>query len=427
VIVPQTTVTLDWCRIGCRGCESHFPIHLMPSVLLIAVLLCCATAAEAHSLCYQFSSGNSASLNVTITNLPAPTMGTDVYGNTTFDYDLHSLTGNSATLMVGTNTATAALFSGPISQVSPTFTIHIVSGPVESIFFLQIAAASSTANGLVAEVQLAATNETTPMNPPNGLLPSGLPSTLPPLSAWGVQSGATPVMQVQILPAGFGLPISFFGNIDSIRSGCSSSCATATSAMAQSIVFAPQEQSNWCWAAVTEMLVVNANGGNQTSQTRQCFIANQVLRAGVDPANPQSPYCCSPANASACNRQENVLTGLEVLGYQATDKGHPIFGVGGLTQQDIINEISCNGRVIGIMVSYQPLFRVPIQHVMIIYGYNTTSGEMMLSVYDPQAKIIPGVYKFPVSYANLLQFGGILPGYGLLDFYYDVRPLADTQ
>src|ERR1700693_1657259 len=94
----------------------------------------------------------------------------------------------------------------------------------------------------------------------------------------------------------------------------------------QSMVFAPQEEGNWCWAAVAEMLAVNAAGGQQTAQTSQCHIVNQVLMKGSDPAKPQSAYCC--LNENACNVQGTVPAGLNALGYGVSLRGPLFLGFG---------------------------------------------------------------------------------------------------
>jgi hypothetical protein len=198
--------------------------------LFLTCLFALTASREARAQCYQFSSGNAASLTLGITNLPAPTIGVDPYGDATFDYTLTGLSGNSVTATVGGVTASANTFPGLSGATPGIFTIHIVSGPAETLFLLQVRGTDGTnGDGFVAEVQLAVTDETMPTNPaPSGLLPSGLPTVLPPISAWGVQEGATPVIEVQIFQIGTPPPppLVFFGNIDAIGSPCAPTCAS---------------------------------------------------------------------------------------------------------------------------------------------------------------------------------------------------------
>src|ERR1700733_8353817 len=147
----------------------------------LAFVFALAGARVASAQCYQFSSGAAASLMVNITNLPSPTVGTDTFGDITYAYDLIGLSGNSVTIMIGGATNTATVFS-PQSETN-SFSINITSGPIGTIVVLNISSSSiiPPLNGIAAIVELLAGPNP---NLPKGLLPNGLPTTLPPISAW---------------------------------------------------------------------------------------------------------------------------------------------------------------------------------------------------------------------------------------------------
>ncbi len=124
------------------------------------------------ALCYQFSSGNAASLTVNITNLPTPVV-TSIGGiYTSYQYPAFGAPGISESLTIGQTT-----YVGP---TAPT-TIYILTESASTTSTLQISGGVLVGPGLgndgAAGIVLSGNGN---------LLPNGLPAAIPPISSWGM-------------------------------------------------------------------------------------------------------------------------------------------------------------------------------------------------------------------------------------------------
>ena len=104
-------------------CAKQTKIILATVAVFVAMF---GASQAAHAQCYTFAIGVQPSLTLNITNLPVPTITSDGVGGTNYNYDLTSVTGNSATLVVaGTQymTTTFGLGSSIRVDANPHFTI----------------------------------------------------------------------------------------------------------------------------------------------------------------------------------------------------------------------------------------------------------------------------------------------------------------
>lgn len=141
----------------------------------LALALCLLTVGRvAKAQCYSFSSGSVATFSMNIPNLPKPTVGVDPNGNPEFLYNLPALPGNSASFLVN---------GISIDSVPADINIQIDSGPLGTDFLLSALYSNSgnITNAFNVSIHLwAAANPSYP----EGLLPNGLPATLPLIAAW---------------------------------------------------------------------------------------------------------------------------------------------------------------------------------------------------------------------------------------------------
>ena len=89
-------------------------------------------------------------------------------------------------------------------------------------------------------------------------------------------------------------------------------CQPPESAQVRATHFYFQQQPQWCWAAVSEMLMSNADGGEDVEQCRQASKANPGLN------------CCTAGKEnmpSPCNRQIPLSTALDNYRYSCTNGG----------------------------------------------------------------------------------------------------------
>ena len=134
------------------------------SVMLVAAAALTAPQ-SANAQCYALNSATNGGLTLNITDLPKPTISSDGAGGTDYTYQLAGLSGNSATLVVGTKSyaATSPDAFGIQVDANPSFTIVEI--------FTQ-----STAPEFSATVELE--------NVSADLLPDGWPAVLPEISQW---------------------------------------------------------------------------------------------------------------------------------------------------------------------------------------------------------------------------------------------------
>ena len=166
-------------------------------------LTCClmlAGGSAARAQCYQFSSGNAASLTVNITNLPPPTMaaGSVAYG-------IFDVTGDSATVTIG-QTGYTLLPPSPDFQL-PSIIITFSYDPLLGYthFIMQVDGGTRSAP-VTAGISLIGSGN---------LLPNGLPAVLPPISAWTITGPLAPFIPPPSLTVGQGtLPeFCFYNNL----------------------------------------------------------------------------------------------------------------------------------------------------------------------------------------------------------------------
>lgn len=167
--------------------------------------------------------------------------------------------------------------------------------------------------------------------------------------------------------------------LDAITTGCPS-CIPGPSATLSTMIFAPQEQPQWCWAAVAEMLM---NTAHPRELHRQCDII-EMQRFGTETdrvcadAGPQGFREDVPTRWDIAS---NIDGALAKFRFQITRETTPwSFAVPGLQafSKDLIKEeIACNSRPI----AFEWAGRAGA-HDMIIYGYRTTSAFTLL-IYNP--------------------------------------------
>jgi hypothetical protein len=135
--------------------------------------------------------------------------------------------------------------------------------------------------------------------------------------------------------------------------------AAAPAAAILDVPYARQEQTEWCWAACSEMVARFL--GNATVQ--QCELAN-FLHGQTD--------CCQTPGSAACNRP------------------CPVLGVGLVYQHLHINCVSQAGPVNLLVIAQEINARRPVEvgylwtggggHVALIRGY---TAQGLLAVHDP--------------------------------------------
>ncbi len=195
----------------------------------------------------------------------------------------------------------------------------------------------------------------------------------------------------------------------------------------------PQRQSNWCWAAVAQMLMEHA-AGHEDPQYQQCSQAS----AATDPYG-----CCPDQGGDAaidpslpaplprgCNHPGNVHASLSRFGFVDQRLGAwSLPSTANLTPQFVREQIACHDSPIGIVIAgAQPAF-----HELLITGYDTRGSETMLRIYDPayydpqaQGQQLfggnrqgAGGFTPPVPLSRLYDLGGGLKLDGII---YAVRP-----
>lgn len=132
----------------------------MRNQVSLACFLAVVGVRAANAQCYQFSSGTAASLTINITNLPAPSSA----GSGNYDYLFFGVSGNSANLTSGQTSYPTTLF-----DINSNFS-----------------ALTNSTTLLISTVQASTSSPsvTVKLTGPGNLLPAGLPSVLPLISAW---------------------------------------------------------------------------------------------------------------------------------------------------------------------------------------------------------------------------------------------------
>jgi hypothetical protein len=129
-----------------------------------------------------------------------------------------------------------------------------------------------------------------------------------------------------------------------------------------------QQCSEWCWAAVVAA-VCKCYG--DSSPTRQCELANLVLKLSIDNC---SECDCQNDPSAICNQPRNLASVLDKVGH---DRGNPTNGLSTLEFSAVKAEID-NGRPIVVRVTLDD--PSASGHAVAIYGY-TDDGTV--SIADP--------------------------------------------
>lgn len=113
--------------------------------------------------------------------------------------------------------------------------------------------------------------------------------------------------------------------IFSFLTACVALSTRAAAAEVGNMTFYAQEQSNWCWAASTQVVALH----NGVGSLSQCNMASRWV------ANTSDGYCCNAANAqsSYCNRGGVPETTLGFYGILDRQSSYP------LPQADIVSEV----------------------------------------------------------------------------------------
>ncbi len=88
-----------------------------------------------------------------------------------------------------------------------------------------------------------------------------------------------------------------------------------------------QEQTNWCWAAVTlavSRYYAKQGGGEARPQTALPQTQAEIVNTTFDEFGESHPDCCKDGSAAPCNRPYYVYKSLAMVHhYEDKHKGHP--------------------------------------------------------------------------------------------------------
>jgi ABC-type bacteriocin/lantibiotic exporter with double-glycine peptidase domain len=123
-------------------------------------------------------------------------------------------------------------------------------------------------------------------------------------------------------------------------------------------VMQPQEQTEWCWAAVAASI---ANFYARNNQSKQCDVVNKTLRR---------TDCCRDGSSDFCNQQVDVDTALSRVGHlQRKQPGQPDFNI-------VVAEMNA-GRPLAVRI----LWSGGGGHVIVVYG---ATNDRKVNVADPE-------------------------------------------
>jgi hypothetical protein len=151
---------------------------------------------------------------------------------------------------------------------------------------------------------------------------------------------------------------------------------TTSSGTLNNFVVQDQEQTNWCWAAISASIAEFFGSSFWT----QCKIASEEL--GVD--------CSRASNKNTCNRQWSLDAPLRLVGHldQMVERSCNL--------AEVIEEINA-GRPLCCRIAYR---RSGGGHFVAIGGWsNTSDGKSYLQVHDPYLGFVIQLYdKFASGY-----------------------------
>jgi hypothetical protein len=151
----------------------------------------------------------------------------------------------------------------------------------------------------------------------------------------------------------------------------------------------PQDETLWCWAACTEMIVEKL----KDTIIRQCA---EATRTRTD----QADCCTSPDGCNATGWPDFHPHGLDS---KTTEER-------ALTMEEIKNQIDCNKAPIAYAINYMASEG---GHMLVIDGYKSQNGTDSIFVLNPQGG---GSYR-------LLSYAEYLSGYGYVHYkdIYDIK------
>lgn len=123
-----------------------------------------------------------------------------------------------------------------------------------------------------------------------------------------------------------------------------------------------QEQTEWCWAAVTAGI---AEHHNNARSWQQCELANEVL----DPAPEVN--CCEVGSSDTCNRSGELPPAMKLTGNYVETTGSISFG-------DVMRQID-QGRPIICHIEWEG----GSKHFVVIDGYSTDDNDEFVWIKDP--------------------------------------------
>ena len=161
-----------------------------------------------------------------------------------------------------------------------------------------------------------------------------------------------------------------------------SSAATAPANSLLPFAMEPQQQNNWCWAAVA--VSVNNFLDPRTPPTwSQGRLAADLLK---------NPSCSLTPPATACNVPEDLQGALGITGNLRRN--------GYMTETHLAFDSICNWVNSHLPVGARIKWRGPGAHFIALDGYRvTSSGRRMVHVQDPDATTSPGF----IDYEELVE------------------------
>ena len=134
----------------------------------------------------------------------------------------------------------------------------------------------------------------------------------------------------------------------------------------------PQQESEWCWAAVAQSV---ARYVDPQSKITQCAIANKV--AAKKGASKNKPNCCTTADSSTCNCPQKLTDALDTLGEKTVSPLRIINRP--LSFQELKQELDAE-----LPVCIRIAWEGGGAHFVVITGYGRlTSGAQHVDVADP--------------------------------------------
>jgi len=127
----------------------------------------------------------------------------------------------------------------------------------------------------------------------------------------------------------------------------------------------PQQESEWCWLAVTASIDTYYS---QPSAWTQCLLANDQLFQQT---------CCQDGKTADCNKPGSLQSSLGRVQRLRNSVASPILFLGVQQEIDSLNPV---GRPIAVGITWPD---GDTGHAVIIVGWDSTAGEDYVYVADP--------------------------------------------